>query len=117
MQFFKLIRHACELNARSRGSRERSRGTYFLRVTRKEYIIIEVMVIVLLIINCFIVDSGGPVVLISPLDPRFAGSNPAVDDGSFSELKNPEYDFLWKGSKAVGPCRRFMACKRTSNRN
>ena len=22
----------------------------------------------------------------------------------FSERKNPEYDFLWKGSKAVGPC-------------
>ena len=21
----------------------------------------------------------------------------------FSERKNPEYDFLWKGSKAIGP--------------
>ena len=29
----------------------------------------------------------------SPLDPRFAGS----------QRKNPEYDFLRKGSKAVGP--------------
>ena len=38
----------------------------------------------------------------SPLDSRFAGSNPAGVDG-FSERKNPEYDFLRKGSKAVGP--------------
>ena len=39
----------------------------------------------------------------SPLDPRFAGSNLAGVDGFFSERKNPEYDFLRKGSKAVGP--------------
>ena len=38
----------------------------------------------------------------SPLDPRFAGSIPAGLD-EFSERKNPEYDFLRKGSKAVGP--------------
>ena len=38
----------------------------------------------------------------SPLDPRFAGSIPAGVDGFFSERKNPEYDFLRKGSKAVG---------------
>ena len=40
----------------------------------------------------------------SPLEPRFAGSNPAGVDGFFSERENPEYDFLWKGSKAVGIC-------------
>ena len=39
----------------------------------------------------------------SPLDPRFAGSNPAMVNGFFSERKNPEYDFLRMGSKAVGP--------------
>ena len=38
-----------------------------------------------------------------PLDPRFAGSNLAGVDGFFSDRKNPEYDFLWKGSKVVGP--------------
>ena len=38
----------------------------------------------------------------SPLDPRFTGSNPA-GSMDFSERKYPEYDFLWKGSKAVGP--------------
>ena len=37
----------------------------------------------------------------SPLDPRLAGSNLAGVDG-FSERKNPEYEFLWKGSKAMG---------------
>ena len=39
----------------------------------------------------------------SPLDPRFAGSIPAGVDGFFSERKNPEYDFLRKGNKAVDP--------------
>ena len=39
----------------------------------------------------------------SPLYPRLAGSIPAGVDGFFSERKNPEYDFLRKGSKAGGP--------------
>ena len=39
----------------------------------------------------------------STLDPRFAGSIPAGVDGFFSERKNPEYEFLRKGNKAVGP--------------
>ena len=40
---------------------------------------------------------------LSPLNPRFAVSIPAGVDGFFSERKNPDYDFLQKGSKAVGP--------------
>ena len=39
----------------------------------------------------------------SPLDPRFTGSIPAGVNRFFSERKNPEYDFLQKESKAVGP--------------
>ena len=39
----------------------------------------------------------------SPLNPRFADSNSAGVDGFFSERKNPEYDFLRKGSNVVGP--------------
>ena len=39
----------------------------------------------------------------SSRDPSVAGSNPAGLDGFCSERKNPEYDFLRKGSKAVGP--------------
>ena len=31
----------------------------------------------------FLVDPGGPVVTYSPLDPRFADSNPAGVDGFF----------------------------------
>ena len=39
-----------------------------------------------------------------PLDPRFWSSIPAgVNRWIFSERKNPEYDFLRKASKAVGP--------------
>ena len=38
----------------------------------------------------------------SSLDPSFAGSNP-TGSMDFLERKNPEYDFLRKGSKAVGP--------------
>ena len=39
----------------------------------------------------------------SPQEPRFAGTNPAGVDRFFSKCTNPEYDFLRKGSKAVGP--------------
>ena len=38
----------------------------------------------------------------SPLDPRFAGSNLAGVDGFFQSVTILS-DFLWKGSKAVGP--------------
>ena len=38
-----------------------------------------------------------------PLDPRYAGSNPAGVDEFLSERKNPEYDLLRKGREAVGP--------------
>jgi hypothetical protein len=37
------------------------------------------------------------------LDPRFAGSNPAEDDGFLTVIKNPQLEFLRRGSKAVGP--------------
>ena len=48
------------------------------------------------------VDPGGSWLSNSPLDPRFVGSN---WPGSmvFSERKNPEFDFLWKGCKTMGP--------------
>ena len=51
------------------------------------------------------VDPGAvvPWLSYSLLDPRFASTNPAGVNGFFSERKNPEYDFLQKGSKAVGP--------------
>ena len=53
------------------------------------------------IIIVHIVRSSTPVVQwlsYSPLEPRFAGSIPVGVDGFFSERKNPEYDFLRKGS-------------------
>ena len=48
-----------------------------------------------------LVDHGGPVVIILPSEVRVfdAGRGRWI----FSERKNPEYDFLRKGSKAVGP--------------
>ena len=42
------------------------------------------------------VDPGGPVVIILASGSEVRGFDPG-------EHKNPEYDFLWKGSKAVGP--------------
>ena len=50
-----------------------------------------------------IVDPGGLELSYPPLDQRLSGSIPARVDGFFSERKNPRYDFLRKGSKAVGP--------------
>ena len=45
---------------------------------------------------------GGPGVACWPLVPKFAGSNPAEAVG-FLGRKNPQYAFLRRGSKAVGP--------------
>ena len=45
------------------------------------------------------VDPSGPVVIILASGSEVRG----FDGFFFSERKNPEYDFLRKGSKAVGP--------------
>ena len=49
-----------------------------------------------------ILPESTPLLSYSPLDPSFAGSNPAGDDEVFLKRKNPEYNFFRKGSKAVG---------------
>ena len=53
------------------------------------------------------VDTGGPVVIILATGTEVRGFKPGRG-------KNPEYDFLRKGSKALVPCRRFTALKITS---
>ena len=49
------------------------------------------------------VDPGGPVVIILVSGSEVRGFDLGRVRWSFSERKNPEYDFLRKGSKAVGP--------------
>ena len=49
------------------------------------------------------VDPGGPVVIILASESEVRGFDSGRVDGFFSQRKNPEYDFLRKGSKAVGP--------------
>ena len=49
------------------------------------------------------VNSGGPVVIILATGSEVHGFKPGQGRWIFSERKNPEYDFLLKGSKAVGP--------------
>ena len=51
----------------------------------------------------------------SPLDPRFAGSNPTGVDRFFPERKNRMISF-GREVKPWVPCRKFTARKRTSNR-
>ena len=46
---------------------------------------------------------GGLGVACWPLEPKFAGSNPAEAVGFLRGEKNPQHDFLRRGSKAVGP--------------
>ena len=48
-------------------------------------------------------DPGGPVVIILASGSEVCGFDPSQGQWIFSERKNPEYDFLRKGSKAVGP--------------
>ena len=50
-----------------------------------------------------VVDPGGPVVMMLTTGSEVRGFKPGRGRWIFSERKNPEYDFLWKGSKAVGP--------------
>ena len=49
------------------------------------------------------VDPGGPVVIILSSGSEVCGFDPGRGRCIFSEHNNPEYDFLWKGSKAMGP--------------
>ena len=51
----------------------------------------------------FRVDPGGPVVIILASGSVVRGFDPRRGRWTFSERKNPEYDFLRKGSKVVGP--------------
>ena len=48
------------------------------------------------------VDPGSPVVIILASGSEVRGLEPGRGRWVFSEPKNPEYDFLRKGSKAVG---------------
>ena len=48
------------------------------------------------------VDPGGSVVIIFATGFEVRGFKPGRGRWIFSERKNPEYDFLRKGSKAVG---------------
>ena len=49
-----------------------------------------------------IFDPGRPVVIILATGFKVRGFKPGRGQCIFSECKNPEYDFLRKGSKAVG---------------
>ena len=46
---------------------------------------------------------GGLGVACWPLEPKFAGSNPAEAVGFLRGEKNPQHAFLRRGSRAVGP--------------
>ena len=49
------------------------------------------------------IDPGGPVVIILASGSEARGFDPGRGRWIFPEHNNPEYDFLRKGSKAVGP--------------
>ena len=49
------------------------------------------------------VEPGGPVVIILASGSEVRGFDPGRGQWIFSERKNPEYYFLRKASKAVGP--------------
>ena len=49
------------------------------------------------------VDPDGPMVILLATGSEVCGFKPGWGRWIFSERKNPEYDFLRKGSKAMGP--------------
>ena len=88
---------------RDLGEAERDLGEPIFSELRRNSIFTEVMVIVSLIINCYIIDPSGPVVPILATGSEVRGFKPGRGRWIFSERKNSENDFLRKGSKAVGP--------------
>jgi hypothetical protein len=56
---------------------------------------------------------GGLMVACLPLDPRFADSNPAEDDGFLRVIKIRSTTSFGGEVKPSAPCRRLTACKRT----
>ena len=60
---------------------------------------------------------GVPWLLYSPLDPRFAGSNPPGVNEFFHSVKIPSMSSFRRVVKPLVPCRIFTAHKRTSSRN
>ena len=53
------------------------------------------------------VGPGGPMVIILANGSEVRGFKPGRRRWIFLERKNPEYDYLRKGSKAVGPVSRI----------
>ena len=67
--------------------------------------------------SIWLVDPDSPVIIILATGSEVRGFKPVRGRWIFLERKNPEYDFLRKGSKAVGPYSGFTARKTTSSRN
>ena len=69
------------------------------------YILLLLLLLLCLYFYCYVcsvIGLGGLGVACWPLVPKFVGSNPAEAVG-FLGRKNPQYAFLRRGSKAVGP--------------
>ena len=66
--------------------------------------ILEVLGLVVRIkMSCLVLcDQGGPVVIILATGPEVRGFKSGRGSWIFSQRRNPEYDFLRNGSKAVG---------------
>ena len=67
--------------------------------------ILEVLSLVVRVkMSCIVwCDQGGPVVIIIATGPEVCGFKPGRGRWIISDRKNPEYDFVRKVSKAVGP--------------
>ena len=68
---------------------------------------------------CFLWSESTPVVpwlSYRPLNPRFAGSNPAAVDGFFQSVKILSMTSFGREVKLLVPCHRFRARKRNSTR-
>ena len=74
-------------------------------------------IIIIIIITIIMSTPVVPWLSYSPLDPKFAGSNPAGVNGFFECVKIPCMPSFGREVKPCVPCRRFTARKRTSSRN
>ena len=73
------------------------------RGDRSSIYLLSIAPICCTIYSIIYVDPGGPAVIILSTGSEVCRFKPGQGQWIFSERENPEYDFLQKESKAVGP--------------
>jgi hypothetical protein len=67
------------------------------------FCVLEIKIYIMKFVVTYNVDLGGLVVSVLATGPKVRGFDPDRGRWIFKGDKNPRHNFLWRGSKAVGP--------------